>query len=431
MSSFTSFWVKTVLPFILHEVLLFFAFVADHFVSVVPARVCFVTRHNVPLNGNLRIVLDAMAESGGYEVGFFKEGLVAHKTLEWLEKHGVIVMQRLSWRSLVFILSSSTVILSHSARDAYLSRRKRGRAVVNLWHGVALKRIEGMMRSGQPGYAARHRKRLIKRNAHIYDAIIASNNIDRLVNALAFKVPLEKVHATGLPRFDYLRSRSMWPDDVAADSRRLEDMLAGAKLVLYAPTFRDLPTGYDPLLSADTLAKTKNLLQTNGAVLGVRPHPYRSKEVAEMCDGRTIINLSPDQFPEPAVLLDKAEVLVVDYSSIWVDYLLLRRPILFYVPDLLEYTKTDRGFIHDYRRLFPGPLLQDWDSVLGSLPKLLATGLPGSVATKHEFASHTLLPEDLGERHITGDCLAMIRQVRKEVGTAQASPPPRTMQPAV
>jgi CDP-glycerol glycerophosphotransferase (TagB/SpsB family) len=413
MRALAAFWSQKLLPFVSHEVRLFAALIIDPFVPTEPRRICFVTRRNVPLNGNLRAVLDAMAESGEHEIGFFKEGPIPEATAECLRKQGVRVMQSFSWSNLVFILSSSTIVLSHSARDAYLARRKKGRTVVNVWHGVALKRIEGMMRSGECSLAARHRQRLIRRNARIYDAVIASNHVDRLVNALAFQVQLDKVHPTGLPRFDYLRNRSIWPDDIAADSKRLEDMLAGAKLVLYAPTFRDLPTGYDPLLSADALAKTKHLLQRNGAVLGIRPHPYRSKEVAEMCDGRTIINLSPDHFPEPAVILQRAAVLIVDYSSIWVDYLLLRRPILFYVPDLQEYTSQDRGFIHDYRRLFPGQLLENWDGVLATLPDLLTRGLSASETSKHESASRALLPEDFEERHFTEECSTMIRQLRK------------------
>jgi CDP-glycerol glycerophosphotransferase (TagB/SpsB family) len=419
------------LLFMRHEIRLFLASIIDYFVPVAPRRICFVTRHNVPLNGNLRAVLDAMAATGDYEIGFFKEGPIAQGTVECLQKQRIRIMQTFSWDTLLFILSSSTIILSHSARDAYLSRRKRGRNVVNVWHGVALKRIEGMMRLGRLRLAERHRRRLIRRNAKIYDAVIASNNMDRLVNALAFQVPLEKVHATGLPRFDYLGDRPMWPDDVAADRKRLEGLLAGAKLVLYAPTFRDVPTGYEPILTADALAKTKDLLQANGAILGIRPHPYRAAEVAEMCDDRTIINLSSDHFPEPAVLLERAAVLIVDYSSIWVDYLLLRRPILFYAPDLHEYTSQDRGFIHDYRRLFPGQLLESWNRVLDSLPKLLINGLSDSEAIKHESASRTLLPENFEERHITGECLAMIKQLRKDTETHKAPLRSFTSEPAV
>jgi CDP-glycerol glycerophosphotransferase (TagB/SpsB family) len=424
-------WHKIMHRFTRHEARLFLAAIIDCFIPTAPRRICFVTRHNVPLNGNLRIVLDAIAATGAYEVGFYKEGIVKPETVEWLEQHRVRVMQRFSWSNLFFILSSSTIILSHSARDAYIPHRKRGRTVINLWHGVALKRIEGLMRNDGWQLAACHRRTQIRRNSRIYDAAIASNSIDRLVNALAFQLPLEKVHATGLPRFDYLRGDIAWPRDLAADRRHLDDMIGGAKLVLYAPTFRDKNTGFDRLLSPDAVAKTKDFCLANGAVLGIRPHPYRSHEVAAICDGRALINLSTEPFPEPAVLLEKAEVLIVDYSSIWVDYLLRHRPIIFYVPDLVDYASKDRGFIHDYRRLFPGPLLQDWDIVLASLPELLTGGLSALAAAKHESASRTLLPEDLDERSSTNECLALIRRIRKEAEIVSLKATPLSTQPSV
>ena len=62
-----------------------------------------------------------------------------------LRLQGVELIDRSSLGALITLLSSELVVLSHSARDAYLTRRKRGRAVVNLWHGVAIKRIEAMM----------------------------------------------------------------------------------------------------------------------------------------------------------------------------------------------------------------------------------------------------------------------------------------------
>ena len=48
------------------------------------------------------------------------------------------------------------------------------------------------------------------------------------------------------------------------------------------------------------------------------------------------------------------DVLITDYSSIYFDYLLLNRPIVFYVPDLERYKET-RGFLLEpYEKWTPG-----------------------------------------------------------------------------
>lgn len=227
---------------------LFIARLLDYLLPVQQGRMCFVTRANVPLSGNLRIMLDDLAEQGDLEVGFYKEGPIPQDTLETLRHKGVRVMQCYSLDSLRFLLSSQTIVLSHSARDAYITRRKSGRRVVNLWHGVALKRIEALMPQQGSAKAYAKRQRLIQRNSRIYDAMVASNTVDQLVNALAFGLLHHKVHPIGLPRFDYLKPDYLWPADLVSQKQQLTRIINGRQLVLYAPTFRESGTLLSELL---------------------------------------------------------------------------------------------------------------------------------------------------------------------------------------
>src|SRR5690606_18458194 len=64
--------------------------------------------------------------------------------------------------------------------------------------------------------------------------------------------------------------------------------------------------------------------------------------------------------------------LVTDYSSIMFDYALLDRPMIFYVPDLEEYTGRDRGCYFDLAEHAPGPLLREEDALLAALADLPA-----------------------------------------------------------
>lgn len=56
-------------------------------------------------------------------------------------------------------------------------------------------------------------------------------------------------------------------------------------------------------------------------------------------------------------LLPVADVLITDYSSVIFDFLLYRKPVVRFAPDLDEYENA-RGFYMDYRRL-PGTLVTD------------------------------------------------------------------------
>jgi len=60
--------------------------------------------------------------------------------------------------------------------------------------------------------------------------------------------------------------------------------------------------------------------------------------------------------PEINDLLMASDVLVTDYSSVIFEYALLRRPMLFFAPDLAAY-EGERGFYFDYRTGVPGPVM--------------------------------------------------------------------------
>ena len=66
------------------------------------------------------------------------------------------------------------------------------------------------------------------------------------------------------------------------------------------------------------------------------------------------------------LFLRKAEVLITDYSSVWIDFLLMNRQIVSYCPDLLNYEET-RGLLYDYNYIFPGKINQTFDSFLTEL----------------------------------------------------------------
>lgn len=60
-----------------------------------------------------------------------------------------------------------------------------------------------------------------------------------------------------------------------------------------------------------------------------------------------------------------ADVLITDYSSVMFDYLLYKKPLVLFSPDLAEY-EAKRGFYLDYRSM-PFPVVEDG----GRLPERL------------------------------------------------------------
>jgi len=77
-------------------------------------------------------------------------------------------------------------------------------------------------------------------------------------------------------------------------------------------------------------------------------------------------------------LLLLTDALVTDYSSLMFDYALLDRPMVFFAPDLEDYSRS-RGTYFDLRQEAPGPVLARPGELFGALADLerLATTYAG------------------------------------------------------
>lgn len=370
--------------------------VYDYFFSVEKNKIAFVVKKKVPFSGNTRIVAEALLAQGGRQLVIFKDGPLDTECQSWRSR-GVRVYEELSVQALRDVHSAEVVILGHSGRDAFLARKKPGRRIINLWHGVAIKRIEHLMPAEKTwSYKAWKRRRLMALNGKIYNAMIASSATDRLTNTLAFELDLDQVHSTGLPRFDYLAPNYAFPCNLRGDLDGLNALLNGRRMVLYAPTFREVGVCVLAGLTPEVLGRLKEFLQRHNLVLGIRPHPYDQKALAQICDGQWILDMSPDVYMEPAVVLRAASALIVDYSSIWVDYLLLKRPMIGLMADFEKYATQERGFIFDLSAIFPGPVLYDWSAVMENLAALSKNGflMPQMYREKFMSAENLFLPSD-------------------------------------
>lgn len=145
----------------------------------------------------------------------------------------------------------------------------------------------------------------------------------------------------GAPRNDILVKND------PADIRRVRSKLGvpeGAKLLLYAPTYRE-DMGMLPKASQMDLSRVLDLLEQSGDrwLCLYRAH-YLSQGIdLEAVKGRLIDMTRYDDMSE---LLLAADMLLTDYSSCATDYCLLDRPVFMYMADLDQYQAT-RDFYYD------------------------------------------------------------------------------------
>ncbi len=241
----------------------------------------------------------------------------------------------------------------------YVTRRHK---IVQLWHGIPLKRI-GKLFPGEHFWNDETGK---------YAATICSAPQDQDIMAAAF-APTPNVWATGLPRNDLiLKPEFDLPLDYREQLKELRNRLAGRRFILYAPTWRDKNSGIYPF-SERELAVLRDFLISRNAAMGIRAHANRRPRDNPLVHERQQPIFFVNEFPDVNVILRMADVLITDYSSIFIDFLLTGRPILNFTYDIDSYVE-ERGFLYPLEDAMPDKPFRTFDEMLARVEVALNGG---------------------------------------------------------
>lgn len=266
------------------------------------------------------------------------------------------------------LMRSGNIFIKHSpSRNLVFPVAAHLHNLINLWHGIPLKRI---------GYASldmQHRKQAIAQEHLKCRAVISSSRIDTLAMAAAF-YPLAygDIWPTGLPRNDFiLRDFERLPEDMQAVLLRLRSMVAGRRLVLFMPTFRNAQAeAYYQFTDAE-IDWLGEWLERNDAVLGIREHMADDARVySRMLERLQPLDLSAREFPDAELLYREAAALVTDYSSCFIDFMLTGKPALSFAYDYDSYASIERGLFYDLDMVFPGPVCRSFAELQAGLDGL-------------------------------------------------------------
>ncbi len=268
------------------------------------------------------------------------------------------------------LIQSKVVFIRHTlSRNIGYPLSGKHHLIINLWHGIPLKRI------GSASLNMQDRLALVEAENARLSAVIASSKIDRLAMASAFS-PLRyrDIWVTGLPRNDFILSDyGRLPEDFQLQSQKLKALLGGKKLILFAPTFKDDQKDAYYQFSWQEKYQLKTLLQQYGCVLGVREHMAdTSHSYFGSLEDIGALNMAEPQFPNVEVIYRQAHCLITDYSSSFVDFLQTNRPLISFAYDHERYTTSERGLFYDMKQVFPGPICHNFADVIVALEQSLS-----------------------------------------------------------
>lgn len=286
---------------------------------------------------------------------------------------------------------AEVVVLTHGFGDVCRFTTD-GAYVVQLWHGIPLKRIQldSAVTMRLPGLwtPAPVRRALAtayrRQTARINLLPAASETVAGRLRT-AFAVAPAVVQVTGDPRDDVLADTA--ERDAAAGQvlrAALPDLPPGPA-ILYAPTWRD--GAVDPAIPTRAeWAAIVEALDRVGANLVIRSHPHGSGSYAMgPASSPRVAELGAALVADITPLLPAFDQLVTDYSSIALDFALLGRPVHFLAPDATAYAAT-RELYDDYR-LVAGHYATTWAQTIA---RIEAVTTATSSRTDAEAASREL-----------------------------------------
>lgn len=255
-------------------------------------------------------------------------------------------------RSRVVLLGYAMPAIATYARYLRAPRHK----VVFLGHGVTgLKRVGHFDGSGRDW----------NEETREYAATIASSQEESELMMKSF-APVPQCWITGLPRNDFiLASNSALPDDYRAYRDSFDQRTRGRRVVLYAPTWR-LNFSAPYIFSETEVAQLETLLARYGAILAIHGHPNADWRALfqQLPVSESIISVR--DIPDINIILSGVDVLVTDYSSVFLDFLLLDRPIVHFAYDLDVHLQHNR-FFRDPETIFAGPCAQSFSQLLEAI----------------------------------------------------------------
>lgn len=325
-------------------------------------RWVFFLSHQVAWDANMQAVFVLASQKSSLQcvVCYLRPGIFPRL------KGGQKIVSFKSFYGLWQCLRAGVIIFDHALAPGIGKMRRK---CVNLWHGIPIKTIRYFDEDIFP-------KGYLEEQSSNTSMVICSSLIDRLAMSSSLQIRPSRVKITGLPRVDILLEPQKFIPflaDLQRDYKSLKDLKKDKKLVLYAPTYRGAVASPEVISEGHNIDEgdLAKVLIKRGAILGVRPHPF-SKEVffPELQKQGLAVNLSSDSFSNTSLLLHFVDILISDYSSVWIDFLLTKRPIIGFWTDFDEYF-SQRGFLYDFKSIFPGEIT----TTLPELAKCLDDGL--------------------------------------------------------
>ncbi|HDK5674498.1 TPA: CDP-glycerol glycerophosphotransferase family protein [Staphylococcus pseudintermedius] len=249
-------------------------------------------------------------------------------------------------------LTESKFLINNATFPAYFTKKPQ-QIYINTWHGTPLKHMGFDVKNNLKGSQNTMKNFLasdymISPNAHTTNIFKHAFKLDGLYSGEILEI--------GYPRIDLtINTTANEAREYLAEHLNLKKN----PIILYCPTWRGKNVNDPENSLLNVFEEIKLLNQKLPHQVLVKVHPFVYSKAKEMPELKPY--LVPD-FLDTNQLMPAVDLMITDYSSIFFDFLVTDKPIVFYVPDLDKY-QNERGVYIDLCAL-PGPVADNIQDVI-------------------------------------------------------------------
>ncbi len=234
----------------------------------------------------------------------------------------------------------------------YPIKPAKSQRVVNLWHGMPLKSVGRLCKGAE------------KDDQNFFSHIIATSPFFADIMKKAFGARDNQIILTPQPRCDEILVNAPTPDFLRQFDKVfvwMPTVYSSKKVGLSDGDYGDI----NPFNEAFIL-RLNEFLKEKNSVLVIKPHPMDDAKALENKSNVLYIDecfLKQEKLSIYTVLKE-SDALITDFSSIFIDYVNLDKPIAFILENLESYKKS-RGFVlKDAEKLMCGAMVKSKEDLI-------------------------------------------------------------------
>lgn len=307
---------------------------------IIPVRNIILMESNPDYSDNAKIIFNKLVENKvneKYKIIWFVKDSKKYKNIKIKNVKFISVYSKYNIiekiKQIYYIFSAKVILDSNK----YIPKVRKKQFRLHLCHGTPLKFVSDYCKE-----------------IGDIDYILEISEFFKTKNSELFMKKQEQFLDLGFPRNDEL----FFKDDI----ENFFPEYANKNVIVWLPTYRKhenhdeykesmLKYGLPAINSAEDFEKIDKVLEKNKAVILIKLHPAQDKKVIESFKCNNIRIITDNELSEKGInlyqLLAITNAMITDYSSVYYDYLLTRKPIGLAITDIEEYIKNV-GLAYDY-----------------------------------------------------------------------------------